>query len=242
MPPPPAHLPDCPAGLTTCPILPELRHLKEAYRLLQAECQRLQKLSQTDPLTRLFNRGYLMISLEQEMERTRRTSFPTSLIMLDLDYFKRLNDTYGHQFGDAVLCRVAVLLKDNIRKLDIPCRYGGEEFVVILPGTRLPQAVRLAVRLQETLAQSPLEARPGNPRLTASFGVETFTGREDLTSEAFLQRADRWLFMAKAQGRNMVCHRDSPRIDPEVGLTPEERRAFFTDETHHNGKAGGSYG
>ena len=242
MPPPPAHLPDCPAGLENCPILPELRHLREEYRLLQEECQRLQKLSQTDPLTRLFNRGYLMISLEQEMERTRRTSFPTSLIMLDLDHFKRFNDTYGHQFGDEVLCRVAVLLKDNIRKLDIPCRYGGEEFVVILPGTRLPQAVRLAVRLQETLAQSPPEARPGNTRLTASFGVETFTGREDLTSEAFLQQADRWLFMAKAQGRNMVCHRDSPRIDPEVGLTPEERRAFFTDETHHNGKAGGSYG
>ena len=162
MPPPPAQLPDCPAGLETCPVLPELRRLEEEYRLLQEECRRLQKLSQTDPLTRLFNRGYLMISLEQEMERTRRTGFPTSLIMLDLDHFKRLNDTYGHQFGDEVLCRVAVLLKDNIRKLDIPCRYGGEEFVVILPGTRLPQAVRLAVRLNDTLAQSWQEDKPGN--------------------------------------------------------------------------------
>ncbi len=242
MPPPPAQLPDCPAGLETCPLLPELRRLEEEHRLLQEECRRLQKLSQTDPLTRLFNRGYLMISLEQEMERTRRTGFPTSLIMLDLDHFKRLNDTYGHQFGDEVLCRVAVLLKDNIRKLDIPCRYGGEEFVVILPGTRLPQAVRLAVRLNDTLARSWQEDKPGYLRLTASFGVETFTGREDLTSEAFLQQADRWLFMAKAQGRNTVCHRDSPRIGPEVGLTPEERRAFFSDETYHNGKAGGSYG
>jgi diguanylate cyclase (GGDEF)-like protein len=239
---PPAHPAACPAGLEVCPVLPELQRLEEQCRLLQEECRRLQKLSQTDPLTRLYNRGYLVTSLDQEMERTRRTSFPTSLIMLDLDHFKRLNDTHGHQFGDEVLCQVAVVLKDNIRKLDIPCRYGGEEFVVILPGTRLPQAVRLAVRLKNTLAQCWQESWPRGTRITASFGVETFTGREDMTSEAFLQQADRWLFMAKAQGRNTVCHRDSPPVDPEVGLTPEERRSLFPENYHPKGKAGGSYG
>jgi diguanylate cyclase (GGDEF)-like protein len=184
----------------------------------------------------------MVMSLDQEMERTRRTGLPTSVIMLDLDHFKRLNDTYGHQFGDAVLGRVAVFLKENLRKLDIPCRYGGEEFAVILPGTRLPQAVRLAARLKDILAQSWQEPRGGSGRLTASFGVETFTGRQDLTPETFLQEADRWLFLAKAQGRNTVCHRDSHQVGPEVGLTPEEHRAFFREDNRHNGKAGGSYG
>jgi two-component system cell cycle response regulator len=184
----------------------------------------------------------MMMSLDQEMERIRRTGLPTSLIMLDLDHFKRLNDTYGHHFGDAVLVRVAVLLKENVRKLDVSCRYGGEEFAVILPGTRLPQAVRLAGRLRGTLAKSWQEPRGGNGRLTASFGVETFTGRYDMTPKAFLRQADRWLFLAKAQGRNTVCHGDSLQIGPEVGLTSEERRIFVSGGNPHDGKAEGSYG
>ena len=233
--PPLAQPPACPAGMEVCPVLAEFLRLQE-------ECRRLRELSQTDPLTGLYNRRYLMMSLDQEMERTRRTGLPTSLIMLDLDHFKRLNDTYGHQFGDAVLVRVAVLLKENVRKLDVPCRYGGEEFAVILPGTRLPQAVRLADRLRDTLAKSWQEPRGGKGRLTASFGVETFTGRDDMTPKAFLRQVDRWLFLAKAQGRNTVCHRDSPQAGPEVGITPEERRVFLSRENLHDGKADGSYG
>ncbi len=232
--PPLAQPPVCPAGMEVCPVFAELQRLQE-------ECRQLRELSQTDPLTGLYNRRYMMMTLDQEMERTRRTGLPTSLIMLDLDHFKRLNDTYGHQFGDAVLVRVAVLLKENIRKLDVPCRYGGEEFAVILPGTRLPQAVRLADRLCDTLAKSWKEPR-GGKGLTASFGVETFTGRDDLTPKAFLQQADRWLFLAKAQGRNTVCHRNSPQAGPEVGITPEERRVFLSRENIHDDKADGSYG
>ncbi len=238
----PVCLPVCPAGVEVCPVLAEFQRLQEECQRLQQECRRLQELSHTDPLTGLYNRRYLLMSLDQEMERTRRTGLPTSVIMLDLDHFKCLNDTYGHRFGDSVLVRVAALLKDNIRKLDVPCRYGGEEFAVIRPGTRLPQAVRLAVRLKDALAQSWHEPGEENGRLTASFGVETFTGRQDLTPETFLQEADRWLFLAKAQGRNTVCHRDSPQVGPAVGLSREEHRAFFPEVNPHDGKAGGSYG
>jgi diguanylate cyclase (GGDEF)-like protein len=218
-----------------CPVLSELLALRE-------ECRRLRELAQTDALTGLYNRRYLIKSLDQEMERTRRTGLPTSLIMLDLDHFKRLNDMYGHKFGDEVLVRVARIMKNNVRKLDIPCRYGGEEFALVVPGTRLSQGVRLAMRLKDILAQS-WEDPQGRPlQLTASFGVHAFTGKEDLTPETLLQQADRWLFMAKARGRNMVCSPNSPQVAPETGLTPEERRAFLFPTTSHDDRAGGSYG
>ena len=227
--------PACSQGMELCPVLSELLALRE-------ECRRLRELAQTDSLTGLYNRRYLMKCLEQEMERTRRTGLPTSLIMLDLDHFKRLNDLYGHKFGDEVLVRVANLMKNNVRKLDIPCRYGGEEFALVVPGTRLSQGVRLAMRLKEILAQSWKDPQARPLQLTASFGVDAFTGKEDLTPETLLQQADRWLFMAKARGRNMVCSPNSPQFDPEAGLTPEERRAFLFPNTSHNDRAGGSYG
>jgi diguanylate cyclase (GGDEF)-like protein len=233
--PPVVRPPVCSTEMELCPVLTELLALRE-------ECRRLKELAQTDALTGLYNRRYLMKSLDQEMERTRRTGLPTSLIMLDLDHFKRLNDRYGHQFGDQVLSRVAQILKNNVRKLDIPCRYGGEEFALVLPGTRLAQGMRLALRLKDLLAQS-WEGPQGLPlQLTASFGVDTFTGKEDLTPEALLQKTDRWLFMAKARGRNTVCSPDSPQDAPEAGLTPEERRAFLFPTISHNDRAGGSYG
>lgn len=227
--------PECPAGLEICPVFSELLHLQE-------ECRRLRELSQTDPLTGLYNRRYLMVALDQEMERTRRTGLPTSLIMMDLDYFKRVNDHHGHHFGDAALCLVGALLKNNLRKLDIPCRYGGEEFSLVLPGTRLPQAVQLALRLKDLIAGS-WEAIPGwEERLTASFGVDSMTAQKDLSPEAFLQQADRWLFLAKARGRNTVCYPDSPESRPEAGLSREEIRTFVRGGQAHDDRTGGSYG
>lgn len=232
--PPLRRLPVCPMGQEVCPVLAGFLRLGE-------NCRRLKELSQTDPLTGLYNRRHLLISLEQEMERTRRSGLATSLIMMDLDHFKRVNDTYGHQFGDAVLCRVADLLKGSVRKFDIPCRYGGEEFALVLPASGLPQAVRLAVRLKIALDQTGVEPQGQGWRLTASFGVDSYTGSEDLTAEAFLQQADGWLFLAKARGRNTVCHPASTPGALEAGLTGKERRAFFLPD-NLSGKTGESYG
>lgn len=225
----------CPAGLKFCPVFSELLHLQE-------ECRKLRELSQTDPLTGLYNRRYLMMALDQEMERTRRTGLPTSLIMLDLDHFKRLNDTQGHHVGDAGLVLVAALIKKNIRKLDIPCRYGGDEFSLVLPGTRLPQAVRLAFRLRDLISEVWEKAPGWEERLTASLGVDSMTAHKDLTPEAFLQQADRWLFQAKARGRNTVCYPDCLQVGPEAGLSREERRIFFRGDHTHDDKIGESYG
>jgi diguanylate cyclase (GGDEF)-like protein len=212
--------PGCPLGGTDCPLCAEVQRL-------QAEVERLQELSHTDPLTGLYNFRYLLIALDQEMERTRRTGLPTSLIMVDLDHFKRINDTFGHPGGDEALRWVSKIWQDNLRRIDILCRYGGEEFAIILPGTRLPTAVRAARRLQATLEKSPLKLQGQEVMLTASFGVETYTGRESLSVKAFIKKADRFLLGAKQNGRNRVFFEEEeaqPRESTEI--TMDERAAL----------------
>jgi diguanylate cyclase (GGDEF)-like protein len=201
----------------------ESQRLREECARLREECARLRELSHTDPLTGLFNRRYMKMALEREMERTRRTGLPTSLIMIDLDYFKRINDTYGHQTGDDALKWTSGVWRKNLRRIDILCRYGGEEFAVILPGTRLQAAKKAAKRLQTALVSSPLELQGRLVALTASFGVDTYTTLEELTARNFLKRADRYLFEAKINGRNQICCQqpETAKLTPEV--TVDER-------------------
>jgi len=201
----------CPMGADDCPVR------AKSQRLLE-ECARLRELSHTDPLTGLFNRRYMKMALEREMERTRRTGLPTSLIMIDLDHFKRINDTYGHQAGDDALKWTSGVWRKNLRRIDILCRYGGEEFAVILPGTRLHAAKRAAKRLQAALISSPVELQGRMVPLTASFGVDTYTTLEELTARNFLKRADRYLFEAKINGRNQICCQkpEAAKLTPEV--------------------------
>jgi diguanylate cyclase (GGDEF)-like protein len=127
--------------------------------------------------------------------------------MLDLDHFKQVNDTHGHQFGDAVLRRISRLLKDNIRRLDIPCRYGGEEFALILPGTSLPRALKLAERLRRALSEVALTLEDRTLHITASF---------------------RYLLEAKAQGRNLIWHRDRQPDRAGTAVTPQERHQLVS--------------
>lgn len=210
----------CPLGAQDCPVCDKARQLQE-------ECDRLQELVHTDHLTGFFNRRHLMKALDQEMERTRRTGLPTGLIMVDLDYFKRINDTFGHQAGDEALKWSTSLWRANLRRIDIPCRYGGEEFAIILPGTRLGTSVRVAKRLQAVLQNSPVVLNGQEVFLTASLGVDTFTSQEELTVRAFIKRTDHYLLEAKIKGRNQVCYQ-KPQPEKETGeVTVDERTALF---------------
>ena len=130
-----------------CPIKSELNQLKQ-------ECKTLRNLAKIDELTEFFNFRYLKSALESEMERTRRSGLSTGLIMADLDHFKRINDAHGHQNGNLALKWVTRIWKSSIRKIDIPCRYGGEEFVLLLPETVQSGAVDVAEKLRKCIEKT----------------------------------------------------------------------------------------
>ncbi len=186
----------------------------------------LRSLALTDPLTGLYNPRFMQSALVKEMERTRRTHLPTGLLMLDLDRFKRINDLYGHEAGNNALIWSSNLLKTVLRRIDIPCRYGGEEFVVILPATRLENAVRAAERLRQALLRAPLELAGKQVTLTGSFGVDAFTAEMDLSEREMLERVDQALLRAKAEGRNCIRWRSPGTLETHTELTMEERGAL----------------
>ncbi|MCW8907222.1 MAG: GGDEF domain-containing protein [Sedimenticola sp.] len=212
--------PECPVGETRC------RHIDRLLEL-QQEVDELSELVLTDPLTRLFNYRHFTQALEQELERTRRSGQPTALVMLDLDHFKQVNDRWGHEVGNQVLCHTAELMITMLRKIDIPCRYGGEEFALILPGTPLARAVNAASRLRESIEASPLEV-DGQPLfVTASMGVGVYGRHSSLSVEAFVHEVDGLLYRAKQEGRNRVVHPDLESVKPKGQVGAEEKAALY---------------
>jgi diguanylate cyclase (GGDEF)-like protein len=168
---------------------------KPHYKLLLKEAI-------TDGLTDLYDHKYLMLKLEEEMERSRRYSRPLSILMIDIDHFKVYNDTFGHTAGDKVLVALAAAFKELSRKADTVARYGGEEFVVVLPETKKEGAVVLAHRIRSRAEGLKLEYNKG---VTVSIGVGFFDGADkDFTAEEFIAAADEALYKAKANGRNRV--------------------------------------
>ncbi|WP_073237709.1 PAS domain S-box protein [Desulforamulus putei] len=165
--------------------------------------EQLYRLSNTDPLTNAYNRRYFMQVLEQEMERTGRTGLPFSIIMVDLDHFKSINDRFGHAAGDLVLKSLVDLINGRIRKIDCLARWGGEEFVILLPNTPVDKAAGLAEEIRGQLSKMNI---PGVGSVTASFGVAGYCPSD--TSDTLIMRADNMLYEAKAAGRNCVRYRE----------------------------------
>lgn len=173
--------------------------LKDRLTEAQEATAKATRLSETDQLTGLPNRRYIYNVLEKEMERSRRYGDPLSLILLDVDDFKRVNDDHGHDVGDAVLVEFADRLRSFRRSSDELGRWGGEEFIFVVPETGLQGATRLAERLRDALEEHRFGPVGG---VTASFGVAAFGKEEDLAS--LLKRADVNLYEAKKQGKNRV--------------------------------------
>nr|WP_246525170.1 diguanylate cyclase [Geomobilimonas luticola] len=165
--------------------------------------KRLKKLASTDELTGLRNRRHIMKRLEEEFERAGRLLEPLCVIVLDIDHFKRINDTHGHPFGDLVLKRVAKRLQEATRRYDTIGRIGGEEFLVISPGTTAEEALHLAERLRTVVSQEPMGDGEKDVVITLSAGL-TLSKPGDRGSETLLKRADAALYRAKQGGRNRV--------------------------------------
>ena len=161
--------------------------------------EQIRRMATTDDLTGICNRQEFSRVLANEMERTRRNASPLSVIMYDLDHFKQVNDDFGHATGDAVLRTVSALVTGTLRSIDVHGRWGGEEFMVLLPDTGLDEAASVAEKLRRTIVAHPFD-KVGS--VTASFGVVEFQEPEDAT--ALLQRVDQALYRAKHRGRNRV--------------------------------------
>jgi len=170
---------------------------------LDAAQLRLKKLASTDELTDLKNRRHIMKRLDEEYQRACRLDAPLSLIMLDIDHFKQINDSCGHPFGDQVLKRVADRMKETLRRYDILGRIGGEEFLIVSPGTTQAEAVVLAERVRRSIGRETIIEGNKEVSVTVSAGVALLSKADDGT-EMLLKRADDALYRAKQEGRNRV--------------------------------------
>jgi len=167
--------------------------------------EKLRELAIRDDLTSLYNHRYFKELLDREMHRAERYSHVLSLIMIDIDYFKKINDTYGHPQGDITLRSIASLFRRVIRKSDTAARYGGEEFAIILPETDLQGAVSIAERLRKAVEESEIEFEDQHIKVTISLGVTTYDpARNKKTKEEIIDAADRALYNSKQTGRNKL--------------------------------------
>jgi diguanylate cyclase (GGDEF)-like protein len=183
------------------------RELEDAKRIikvkdieLKAILAQADEVSHTDALTYLPNRRQVINNLQKEVHRAERYKTPLSISMLDIDHFKKINDSYGHTVGDQVLYQLATLLSEGVRESDMVGRYGGEEFLILLPNTKLSKAAELAARLCKLIKETVIDVGE-KTNLTVSIGVAEYRHCEE-TWQKFLSRADMALYDAKNAGRD----------------------------------------
>ncbi len=166
--------------------------------------QKIQQLAATDGLTQVFSRRYFLERLDEEFKRSARHNLCLSFLMIDIDYFKKCNDNYGHLTGDVVLKDLAALIKASVREIDLVVRYGGEEFSVLLPDTDKAAAAHVAERNRLSIAEAVFKAYDETVRTTISIGVASFPA-DAKEAKPLIDKADQALYQAKEQGRNRVC-------------------------------------
>jgi diguanylate cyclase (GGDEF)-like protein len=178
--------------------------LKKKNQELGEVLKTVERMAITDPGTGLFNRRHFTEFLEREFARAKRFNSPLACVMLDIDHFKQINDTYGHQTGDQVLYEIGHILQQNIRQIEIAARYGGEEFVLLLPETPLSEAVKPARRLLEQVAGHHFQGLDRNRMVTVSIGLSALPDPLIQTKDDLIRCADFALYKAKRGGRNRI--------------------------------------
>lgn len=184
---------------------------------LQESLEAIRHESLTDELTTLSNRRHFDQTIERMVREAGHSREPMALLLTDIDHFKKFNDTYGHQTGDQVLRLVALAVKQNVKGHDVACRYGGEEFAVLLPHTSLRQAVTVAEHIRRAVLTKELVKRSTGEnlgRITISIGVSSFVAQD--TVQSMIARADAALYAPKAAGRNLVRCESDPDVETDI--------------------------
>ena len=181
--------------------------LQESKQVIEEDKHKLHQLSIKDPLTDIFNRRHFEKLLHAEFHRAKRYKHPLSCVMADIDYFKKINDTYGHECGDMALKEITNLLKGNLREVDILARYGGEEFVMLLPETNNKNAILVAEKLRIKIENDLFNYKGAKLPVAISLGVSTIEQGSDIEDyNNLVSSADAALYQAKRSGRNRVCY------------------------------------
>jgi diguanylate cyclase (GGDEF)-like protein len=182
----------------------QMTYLKQYSSKLAKRLEEKIRISHIDELTKLANRRGFNSRLEEEYSRIKRFNYYLSCIMIDIDHFKKINDTYGHSIGDKILVELAHVINKHKRRYDLLARYGGEEFVMLLPQTAIEDALIVAERMRRNVESHVFLAGSHNIKITISLGVSSYSSYEPLTKEELVQKADMALYEAKAKGRNRV--------------------------------------
>lgn len=180
------------------------RTVNERTAELQEQAKILEEMAITDPLTQAYNRRQFFKLAKIEMERAQNTGVQLSVIVIDADHYKRVNDTFGHQIGDLVLIKLVEICHGAIRKTDVFARYGGEEFVILMPETDSETARLIAERIRERVENTRLPVNGQVVQITISLGISTFNNIQELSFDSLLTQADRALYKSKRTGRNRV--------------------------------------
>ncbi|MCZ6780000.1 MAG: diguanylate cyclase [Acidobacteria bacterium] len=187
-----------------CARLKAILHTKQLQDQLKLQKQLMEKLATTDPLAQVPNVRFFQRRLEDEVRRTFRYKSPLNLVMIDIDHFKQINDTYGHPRGDTVIKELAANLQEAMRSVDLVARYGGEEFVVLLPQTDRQGAALVAERVRERAEKHRFPGLPEDVHVTISVGVAHYDGQNEMRGQDLVDEADQALYEAKKKGRNQV--------------------------------------
>jgi diguanylate cyclase (GGDEF)-like protein len=181
-----------------------VRRAAVTQKQLLSRLSALEQISVIDDLTHVYNHRFFNAELRRMTTLANRHGRPLAMMMIDADHFKRVNDVFGHPVGDRVLAEISTLIAQNVRASDVLARYGGEEFAVILPETTMCDALEVAERVREGVADNPIEYDSGQVRITVSIGVAGMPTPSIDTPLALIEAADRALYVAKSEGRNRV--------------------------------------
>jgi diguanylate cyclase (GGDEF)-like protein len=208
--------PDCPVGEKNCEWLDEIMRLR-------ARIEELSELMATDELTGLFNFRHFKTVLQAEMDRSKRSGIPTSLVLADVDHFRAINDEHGREVGNRLLRQLAEICLSEVRTTDLVCRYGGEMFAIIFPETHLELAVKVADRIRQKIADTPLKLDDGEINVTVSMGASVYVKTSVIDFVDLVDSVDRFVSEAKRSGRNCICHIDYAELRSVTEIGAPER-------------------